>query len=138
MQRRDLGEIITGYRYLREVYPAGKNEKGRYLLSSEDLFLKLKIIYDTLCIEPMEDDRIDVKIKLPDSPNYRLRTSWQETVVKKSNQPLLVKVDSLTGRIESEVILGTKLWMREFEAEQGDRVVISPSIPASGFNFRLR
>jgi len=139
MQRRDLGEIITGYRYVREVYSADKKDNTECLLSSEELFLKLMGIYDILGISPIEEDEIGVRVRLPNNPNPILKDWWHETIIKRvEERALIVKIDRIAGYIESEAILATKPWMRDFETSPGDKVIISPCIPIPEFGYDFR
>ncbi len=143
MQRRDLGEIIGRYVYTRRVYSAHSSTYIKYneecLLSSGELFSKLSSIYDRLGIEPLDEYEIDVMVKLPKSPNPIFREWWHETRIRKIDEkPVVMKIDKLVGYIERDVVLATKPWMRSFEVEPGNKVVISPCVPlpSTAYSFR--
>jgi hypothetical protein len=139
MQRRDLGEIITGYRYVREVYSANKKDKGECLLSSEELFTKLIGIYDAFGIDPIEEDKMGIRVKLPNNQNPILRDWWHGTTIKKTGeQAVIIKIDRFAGYIEGEAVLATTRWMRSFESNPGDKVIISPCVPVPDLSYEVR
>ena len=128
MQQFDLGEIIENHTYIREIYSTWHQEKC--LFSSTRLIKKLCRIHDYLGLSWTKAEEINVKVKLPDNSNPILRDSWHETMLKESDEKLLVtKMDKFAGYKKQEVVLASSAWMGAFESFPGDIVVISPSIP---------
>ena len=78
----------------------------------------------------MEEGELDVRVRLPNNPNPIFRERWHETTIKITDeQPLIVKIDRLAGYIEDEIVLATRIWMKGFEAEPGEKVILTPNLP---------
>ena len=138
MHAWDFGEIVRHHIYVRQIYSTDKKEKGECLFSSEDLLKKLLCIYDRLGVQPINEDEVNVIVKLPRNQNPLLRDWWHETTVKRTEERLLIiRLDRLCGYIEGEAVLATKLWINKFESKPGDEVIISPCVPVPDLNYNI-